>query len=153
MGKHLRLALQVALLAFSVGQAWAQVTPDELIRRKSGDRQLIEMVGNSRYAVALHYDRIEFFRLGNKLHFDPRAMLMQDGTPVDSFAVEPAAILWLAQKAAIAVGGGENIIVCQDPWFPKGPRDLSDFCGIVNMQGKIVFKFPVKQSSDRILKP
>lgn len=93
-------------------------------------------------------------RIGVDKRRDP--VLMRSGKEVDRKELAPARAISFGRPVNVFPKGGvDRFLVCTDALLPgtKG-RDYDDFCGIVSVEGKVLFRFPVKQERPKsLLKP
>jgi hypothetical protein len=131
----------------------ARVTKQDLERRKLDKSRMGLVALDGRRAAAFFEDRVEFFSLAPEISTGAGGFSIGQKTVAPS-ALEPTKILWLTYRIQLlSHKTSKYFLVCSNISLPKLQSvGLGDFCGIISIDGQVVFKFPVKQHvPDRML--
>ena len=94
-------------------------------------------------AVAVYKDRVQFYRFAPEVKLRPTG-LVRDGKPASLLDFKPLETLRFAVRFEVLSRG--LTLVCTHPARPRLSREgLVDFCGILSLDGKVVYQFPVEQ--------
>lgn len=171
--KHLLLAAGLAVSVAGAGRAVAAgaegqnkktgnsepivspVTKKDLeLRTQSKARSGTVLIQDDAMA-SFFENRIEFSVRPPDVSMSPRG-LIRSGKPVDPREIQPKSILWFQRRFnLLSYNSSEFALVCTNQSLPKiGSRGMDDFCGIISVEGKIIYQFPVRQHSpDKLLRP
>lgn len=94
-------------------------------------------------AIAVYKDQVQFYRFAPEVKLRSTG-LVRDGKSASLLDFKPLQTLRFAVRFEVLSRG--MTLICTHPARPRLSREgLVDFCGILSLDGKVVYQFPIEQ--------